>query len=384
MFFHNYIYRIKCILGNKQMMFWTFLFPIVLATLFNMAFANLYSSENFNEINIGIVKNEEYSENENFIKALDAVSTSKKDDDKDNLFAVKYTSKEDADTLLEDNKISGYIYFDNGLNLIVKESGIDQSILKGFLDDFQQTSSTIVTVISKEPTAIENGLIESISVREDYLEEVAPSTAEPDTTVNYFYSLIAMTCLYGGFLGLNEVVAIQANLSPQGARVNVAPTHKLKVFIVAILSATTVQLAEIFVLMAYLIFALKISFGSQIGYIALTCLVSTITGVTFGTCIASIIKAGEGIKTGIIIGTTMTMSFLSGMMYDKMKYIVNTKIPILRYLNPANLITDSFYSLYYYSNHHQYFINLLFLCGFIIVFSGITYMVLRRQKYASL
>ncbi len=78
------------------------------------------------------------------------------------------------------------------------------------------------------------------------------------------------------------------------------------------------------------------------------------------------------------------MSFLSGMMYDKMKYIVSTRIPILGYLNPVNLITDCFYSLYYYDTHSRFFINIVILCVFIAIFSLCTYLVLRRQRYTSL
>ncbi|GLC32285.1 ABC transporter permease [Clostridium omnivorum] len=384
MFLHNYIYRLKCIVRDKQMIFWTFLFPILLATLFNMAFSNLSSAENFSRIKIAVVNNDEYKKNTDFIKAIESVSKPDKSDGKDNLFDIKYTSQEDADKLLEDSKIDGYIYFDEGVKLVVKKSGINQTIIKGFLDDFKQTSSTMITIINKNPAAIQNGLLDSISNREDFLKEASISKSAPNTVVNYFYTLIAMACLYGSFWGLKEVVAIQANLSPQGARVNMAPTHKVKVFMASIFAATTVQLAEIFILLAYLILILKVNFGSQLGYIALTCVIGTITGVTFGTCIASVIKKGEGVKVGILIGFTMMMSFLSGMMYDKMKYIISTNVPILGYLNPANLITDSFYSLYYYNTHSKFFVDIILLCSFTVVFSIATYLVLRRQKYASL
>lgn len=384
MFFHNFKYRIKCIIFDKQMMFWTLLFPILLATLFNMAFSNLSSSEKFSKINIAVVNNEEINKNKDFIKAIESVSSSTQSGNKEDLFVVKYTTKEEADTLLNDSKISGYIYFNKDIILVVKESGIEQSIIKSFIDDFKQTSSTIATIISKNTEEFQNGNIHLESERKEYLREISKGKNEPDTTVNYFYSLIAMACLYGGFWGLKEVVAIQANLSPEAARLNMAPTHKLKVFFVAIIAATLVQLIEIFILLFYLIFVLKINFGNQIGYILLSCLVGTITGVTFGACVASIIKSGEGLKTAIIIGFTMVMSFLSGMMYDKMKYIIRINAPILGYLNPANLITDLFYSLYYYNDHVQYFKDISILCFFILAFSIITYLVLRRQKYASL
>ncbi|MGL5693400.1 MAG: ABC transporter permease, partial [Peptostreptococcaceae bacterium] len=87
---------------------------------------------------------------------------------------------------------------------------------------------------------------------------------------------------------------------------------------------------------------------------------------------------------GVLIGSTMMMSYLAGMMYDKMKYIINSNMPILSYLNPVNLIADSFYSLYYYDTVDKLFINISILCAFSIIFSVITYFVLRGQKYASL
>lgn len=384
MFLHSYIYRLKCIVRDKQTMFWTFLFPILLATLFNMAFSNLSSAENFSKIKVGIVNNEEYKKSTDFIKAIDSVSGTDKSAGKSNLFDVTYTTKEEADKLLLDSKIEGYIYFDNGIKLFVEKTGINQTIIKSFLDDFKQTSSTVVAILSKNPAAVQNGLLNSISNRTDYLKEVAASSAAPDPAVNYFYALIAMACLYGSFCGLKEINAIQANLSSQGARLNMVPTHKMKVFMASAFAAATVQMANIFILLGYLSLILKINFGTQFGYIALTCLVGTITGVTFGTCVASLITKSEGLKVAILIGVSMIMSFLSGMMYDKMKYIITTKVPVLGYLNPANLITDCFYTLYYYNTHARFFTDIALLCVFSTVFSLITYFAVRRQKYASL
>lgn len=383
MFYHNYKYRLKCLVRDKQNVFWTLLFPILLATLFKMAFSNLTSAENFTEIKVGIVQDEEYKKNTEFIKAIESVSSSNNNTEKD-LFDVQYITKDQGEKLLEDRKIEGYIYFKDGINLVVRETGINETIIKGFIDDFKQTTSTITTIISKNPGAVEKGLFNNVAERDDYLKEVPVSKAAPDTVVNYFYSLIAMTCLYGSFCGLKEVTALQANLSSQGARVNMAPTHKMKMFIASIAAATTVQFGELIVLLGYLTLILKINFGNQLGYIALTCLVGTITGVTFGTFIAAIVKKGEGVKVGILISVSMAMTFAAGMMQDRIKYLISAKYPILANLNPASLITDCFYSLYYYNTHTKFFTDITILCGFSVVFILFTYLVLRRQKYASL
>ena len=375
MFLFNYRYRIKCIFRDRQLIFWTFLFPILLATLFNLAFSNLSSSDNFLKVNVAVVQNEELAQNPAFTQALDGA---------DNLFVIHYATQEEADSLLKDNQINGYIIFDPNLNLVVNQSGLNQTIIRGFLDDFEQSSATIVTIVTQNPTALDNGILDGISSRTEYLKTVSASQSNPDSVVNYFYALIAMTCLYGGFLGVKEVVAIQADLSAVGARINLAPTNKLTVFLSSILAATTVQLLELLILLTFIIGILGISFGDQLGYIALTCAVGSFTGVTFGACLAAIIKKGEGLKIGILIASTMTMYFLAGMMSADIKYIVMTKAPILGYLNPANLITDCFYALYYYNNHTQFFTDILLLCGFTLFFSSVTYFVLRRQKYASL
>ena len=91
MFFHNYLYRLKCIVRDKQNMFWTLMFPILLATLFNMALSNISSAEKFSEIKIGIVKDDEYKKNTDFIKVIESVKSSNKSES--NLFDIKYTSK---------------------------------------------------------------------------------------------------------------------------------------------------------------------------------------------------------------------------------------------------------------------------------------------------
>lgn len=363
------------------MMFWTLIFPIILATLFNLALTNLSSAEDFSTINIAIVKDSKYNDYKEFIDTINLVSDGKNDDD---LFKVENTTKDKAQELLDDNNIEGYIYFDKDINAVVKKSGINQTIIKSFVDEYKQTISTITTIIEKNHAVASKIDINNLLERTNYIKEVAISNASPDIIANYFYTLIAMACLYGGFFGLKEVAYIQGNQSYQGARISVAPVHKLKVAMASMAAATTVQLFDIGLLIAYICFVLKISFANQLGYIILACIVGVITGVTYGTCLGVILKKKEGIKIGILICSTMTMSYLAGMMYDKMKYIVNSKMPILNYINPINLIADSFYSLYYYDTTTKYFINIGILCALSIVFSVITYLVLRRQKYASL
>lgn len=382
MFFHIFSYRLKCLLRDKDLVFWTLLFPIVLATLFNLAFSNLSKYDDFNTINIAVVDNEQYKNDVNFKNTIEDVS--KENSTHQRLFNVTLSSKENADELLKNNKIDGYLFLENGIKVIVKQNGLNQTILKGFVDQYNQIGSAVQNIIKTNPAALQNGLMNLAADETNYLKEGSVSNSKPDTTVNYFYTLIAMACLYGSFWGVKEMNDIQADLSPVGARVNLAPVHKLRVYIYRIFSALLVHFAEILIVLAYVRFGLNIDFGTQTAYVILACFVGCLTGISFGSFVGAIIKNTEGIKTAVLIGVTMTLSFLSGMMFADMKYIVASKVPILGYLNPANLITDAFYSLYYYDTHTRFFINIAILLLFVVVFSTITYFVVRRQKYASL
>ena len=66
-----------------------------------------------------------------------------------------------------------------------------------------------------------------------------------------------------------------------------------------------------------------------------------------------------------------------------MKYIIDKNIPIINKLNPANMITDGLYSLYYYETLDRFIFNVISLLIFAFVLIIFSYISLRRQKYDS-
>ena len=103
-----------------------------------------------------------------------------------------------------------------------------------------------------------------------------------------------------------------------------------------------------------------------------------------GLAIGTIFKTNENIKTGIVVSVTMLGCFLSGMMGITMKYIVDKNLPIINKINPASMITDGFYSLYYYDTLDRYIFNIVSLIVFAVIMIGISFYSIRRQKYDSI
>ena len=80
----------------------------------------------------------------------------------------------------------------------------------------------------------------------------------------------------------------------------------------------------------------------------------------------------------------MLGSFLSGMMGITLKYYIDRFVPFINKINPAAMITDGFYALYYYTNLNRYWFNIISLLIFSFILIVISFIQLRRQKYDSI
>ncbi len=377
MFNHIFKYRLKELLRTKELIFWTLAFPISLSFFFNLAFSNLDSSEGFNPIDAAFVVSHD-SPSDLIMDVMDQVSSGE-----DRLFNLRKTSLEEAKTLLLDGDIKGYMVESNPLELHVTESGLSQNIMRLFLDNLNQTTSAMTKISQDSPQSME-AVLNQLGSTKEYIKEARNSTAAPSQILNYFYTLIAMACMYGAFFGSGEVTRIQANITDLAVRLNLAPVHKMKAFLASSLASYFVFLFNMSILLLFLRFVLRIDFGDQFPLVVLAVLVGSLTGITFGAFVGSLVKKGENLKVSIILSVTMIGSFLAGMMFAPMKYIVSANVPILSYINPVNLIADAFYSLYYYNTLDRYVLNISLLLVMNAVFCFGTYLVLRRRKYASL
>ena len=175
-----------------------------------------------------------------------------------------------------------------------------------------------------------------------------------------------------------------ANMSSNGKRVSVSPTPKRKLIISSAVSAYITQLLGIAILFAYTIFVLKVDYGNNLAHVCLLAAVGCLAGLSLGIAIATLLKTNENVKTGITISITMLGCFLSGMMGITMKYIIDKNVPIINKLNPASMITDGLYSLYYYDTLDRFYFNVASLLIFAFLMIGISICSLRRQKYDSI
>ena len=385
MFIHNFKYALKTLLKNKMLIFWTFAFPIVLGTLFKLAFSNIENTEKFDVIDIAIVENQDYNNNIAFKEAFKVLSDKK---NKDRLFDTDIVSEKKAKKLLENDKIAGYIILkDNKPQVVVGTSGVSETILKYVTEEIVQSEDIVKNIILNQKTEVsEEGFYEGLYAKvqtmlQDNKLNIKDATSKNlSYTMIEFYTLIAMTCMYGGMLGMVAINKCMPNMTEVGKRVTVSPTPKWITVLSSVLAGYITQLVGLLILFVFSIFALKVDYGENIGLVISLTLVGALAGLTLGVADATIFKVSENSKTGIIVIISMVGSFLSGMMGITMKYVIDKNVPIVNIINPCNMITDGFYTLYYYDTLDRFIFNLVSLFVFSLIMVGVSIVGLRRSR----
>lgn len=393
MFLHNFKYSLKTLLRNKGLIFWTFAFPIILGTLFNLAFSDIENKETLDIIDIAIVNNEEFKTDTYFTESFKVLSKKK---EPNQLFDTKYTDLSTAQSLLKENKITGYLLFENHeVKITVNDKGYNETILRFVVDELSSQKEMLETITTKEVADSYKSGNQNVNYEKIYqdtlnlINNTTPklnniSNSNLSYTMIEYYTLLAMACLYGALISMFVTNKKIANMSSAGKRTSISPAHKKTLLLGSFLASYLVQLLGILILYLYTILVIKVDYGNNTFLVFLLLMAGSLAGLTLGIAISTVLKSNENTKTGILISLTMLASFLSGMMGITMKYVIDTNIPSLNKINPAAMITDGLYSLYYYRTLDRFYFNIISLIIFSIIMLVISYQGLRREKYDSI
>lgn len=362
-----YLNRLKCILRNKATVFWTLIFPIIMALLFKMAFGDVFTTSDFKTINVGVINSS--SVNTDLITYLESETFGEK-----KAFKITYYDEESEDIL---SKEEGYLRFGTEIDLVIKESGINQNIIKSYVDGYLQTTDLVYNVISITGNI---GVLDELS---NYDRYVLNRTKDVDLIMNYFYTLIAMSVMFGCTFSLEDLHASEANMSDVGKRVNIAPTHKLKLLVSNLCASFTIIFSEILIYLLFLRFILNVDFGSNALIILGVVIIGCLNSLLFGLFVGVLIKGSEAFKNGIVTGIVLFMCFLSGMMMATIKFTIYENAKFLHYLNPCSLITDSLYMIYIDQIDERFVGNIIALGGLSVIFLVVSYIKLRGRRYES-
>ena len=372
----------KRLFRNTTNMFWILIFPIILGTFFYIAFSNLGASESMSTIPVAVVLTDDY-----YGEALKQTVTQLSEGE-DPFLDTTFCSEEEARKLLENGDVCGMILSGSQAKLSVSANtsadNIKQSILAAFVEEFNLRCDLLIDTMQKHPENAEK-VISAFQNPHAFNEEVSlQKNPNVDTYTQYFYNLLAMACLYAAMAGVTVAVENQGNLSTLAARKTVSARKKSSMIIGELIAATIFEFVLNLIGFFYLSYILKVCVDAQLPYAILSLFTGVLTGVSLGFFFGTLGKKGKEEKDGLIFAVIMPLCFLSGLMVGNMRVLIDRVAPVVNRINPAALITDSFYCLSIFEGHARYTRNIVTLLLLSILFIGLGILKTRRSRYASI
>ena len=323
-----------------------------------MTFSGLVETEVLRDFSVGVVGESE------FVQVFEEIE----------FIETKELSLEEAEQKLDDGDIVGYYLIAEEIELIVKHNSTSATILKNILDTYYVYGSVFENIVEN------TGNFEIEFSSNNYINDM--TSENTDFTNIFFYTLIGMFCIFAGMFGINSVTLSEANMSMKGARVSVSSAKKLTYLLVSLSVAMLVMAVEFVILYLYLTLGLGVEFANVLQLFVIS-LLGCLAGISLGVLIGAISKKDEEGKNSILTAVTMGGAFLAGMMDFRVKYIVDTNVPLLSNINPVNMITDGLLSIYY-ENFDRFLGNVFSLIAFSLIAIFISFLFLRRKTYDSI
>ena len=408
MFFRLYKYSLMRSVRDRMTLFWSLIFPVILGSLFAVAFGSYTDKEVlFHQVPVAYVQEE--GADENFSLLLETL-------EKDNgLVQVEKVTEKEAEKLLREGDVEGIfkngikggentessrvkaegvaagsesqlgggVLEKSGISLVVTGQGMNQTILKSVLEQYERTRGTLLKIGKERPEGIAKA---AAALEEDfsYLREGGLGDAASNSVLDYFYSLIAMDCLMGATVGLMCAVEFKANLSPLAARRMAAGTSRFLLLWPDLAAKVTMQFVYLIFSASYLIFVLDVPLGDQWGFLLLTLFVGSMMGVVLGFFIGVCGRMAYPVKEALCIMVMMVSSFFSGLMIDGIQRFVERYVPAFARVNPATLIAKACCSLNIYDTYGRYLENMGMMLALTAALAAGAFLIVRRERYAGI
>lgn len=368
-----FLTRLKVLLRRKDTLFWILLFPILLASAEYLAFGKYIHSEPIDTIEMGYVEEEPLND-----YLLQVFKEIKLEDDKLLYEIHAYSTKASAMASLEASDISILLTEENNdLKIDAKAYGMDVTITENIINQFKIVQEMILST-GESPEVIYTHLLADTS----YIKDLSNNKNATFYTA-YFYALMAMACLYAAFFGVSVIADVRADRSNLGIRISASVVPKWKMILINFLAALLLEFLSSCILYIYLAFILKVSLGNFIGLILLTLILGGIAGIVLGMLVATFCK-NEKKCDGILTSLTLGLCVFAGLMSVDIKHLVDQYASFINYINPASMITNSLYALYYYDGLTKYWLYTGLLALFSLIGVAVVIFKTRGEKYASL
>lgn len=365
MVFNYYKLKLKELFQNKSTLFFSLTLPILLLTLFNLTIANIDSVNLFETIPIAV-------EDTTVAKTLEEIEIS----GKEKVFKIIESSNYEKD--LKEEKITAYIKGNKDLEVVVNDYNLYSSLVYETVNMYNHISKMYGKVLAKDININPEEIMDTYN-KDNNIKNKFDSSSKNESLI-FFFTILAMACLSAA----NQGIDIGEVLNPKSEmkyvkRILASPVNRFKLITSQFLGALTFSLLVTYVAVAYLLI-LKASLIEYLPKVIITSTLGTILGLLFGVLISLVLKVKLASKYNISAIVYVFSCFLAGMMVNTTPYVIEEKLPIIKYINPATVITKAYKNIYYFENNSSYLLNLFNIFTLIIIFVILILFTTRRRK----
>ena len=409
-----FVHTVRMLLRRRDVLIWVVLFPLALATLFQIMFSNFDEYYRVEPANCVVIDDENYRSSQAvfFREMLDAVS---EPGDDQVLSVSKVETPDEGHAAVLAGDAAACITVDSEglpsmqvspLSVSSTTGSLDQSIVRAVLDQYRQTYAEMKQTFMAQPLAQDMQSAPSQESFESFatmpgMQEAASAfmsdavkTQQVDvlrvkssSTVRYFYALMGFASLMSITVAICAVSATRANTSEVGARRQIAGVSPTKQMAVTIAASFVAVFGCLLLAFAYMRFTLGVEFGGRDGLavaaIAVCALVSTALGAAIGAIPSMPTPGKEGLATGI----TCLCALFAGLYGEPSMQLADQiaqHAPWAALINPAAQAANAFYDLTYYDSLAPFFWTICVLLAMAAVFFAVAALLMRRQNYERL
>lgn len=397
----TFLTTLRTQLRRPSMLIWVFAFPVILSTIFLFMFSGFSANANGvpDSVPVAVVADTGWRDSA-FSQVIDALSQTSDENDA-LLDAILVPDADEARQLVESGQAVGYLAVDaEGVpSLVLAQNGAgnltnsafeaDRSILDAVTSSYVRNSSLVKAVAEKDPAALADPdrVTRALGLSSG-IERVQLTHGTPDETVRYYYALLGMAALMAAQGAAIAVTRLQPAEGDLGARLCASGTGRMRMLLGALLGSWVVSMLALCLAFAFMRLVARIDFGGRDALCLLGLATSSLLATSIGAAIGvAPLRGGAKSRGGLVAALSCLASLFAGLYgegaMELSDYLAKAWPPSV-WVNPARLITDQFYALYYYDSLAPFALRALACVAASVALMGIVAALTVRSSHEHL
>lgn len=397
----SFLVSVKSLVRTPSVIVWVLAFPLIMSAIFLFMFSGMRTDGVVDPVPVALVTpagEKDGAPAGSFEQVVDALAEPGEGQLLD-LRRVE-TAAEAAD-LLAAGEVDGYFELaDDGAPALTVgsaytlasadgQTAVNRTILETVASSYVQSRALLEEVARRDPAALADpaAVADALGTQVD-VEQTQITHARPEEIVRYYYALLGMGALMASQAGMLAVAQAQPGVSALGARRAVSGTSRLRQLAGCVLGAWAVSTVALTLAFAFLRLVVGVDFGGREGLALVSVAVCALLATALGACVGALpLSAGISARSGILTALTCVLSLFAGLYGTAAMELADNlahTLPWTSWVNPAKLVCDTFYALYYYTSLAPFAARLAACVAGALALLAVAGAIFRRQSYEHL